>query len=147
MKTVTNSVRIPEELDGWLVEYAERRYTSKASIIRQAISELRGRRGPVAGLSFYDWLIMQRDRDEPIGDLAADALRDQKASELPNNRKAWERNCAPQQFTVKEAWLEYSHYRGGNNQPFPGRSACSCVMKPSGKFKTCEWCAERGDKC
>ena len=28
---------------------------------------------------FYDWLMTQRDRDDPVGDLANDAISDPKA--------------------------------------------------------------------
>lgn len=64
-------------------------------------------------MSFYDWLMMQVDRDDPIGDLANDAKRDHTTSDELNSYKKWRHHlwqynaCREASEALKEAWDEF----------------------------------------
>lgn len=61
-------------------------------------------------LTFYEWLIKQQKRDDVVGDLAQDAMRDKEAASLANYQ-AWRlhlhRAHRDVQAALNEAWLEY----------------------------------------
>ena len=65
-------------------------------------------------MTFYQWLMTQRDRDDPIGDLANDAERDDQAKQLMVDATAtldylWSRNaCHEAREAADQAWREWS---------------------------------------
>lgn len=62
-------------------------------------------------MTFMKWLKKQVDRDDPIGDLAKDAMRDKRHK--PKSRRGWERflsdvgACYAARDAAKQAWDEY----------------------------------------
>lgn len=75
-------------------------------------------------MKFYTWLMHQRWRSDPIGDLARDANRDPRfmaASTWSRAKKALPRTaCRGAHDAVFEAWQEYELYLGGPSQQHPG---------------------------
>ena len=62
---------------------------------------------------FYEWLITQTDRDDPIGDLASDMKRDQDVPTTEDDREIWalhlqKRNESYEALAALSAgWEEY----------------------------------------
>jgi hypothetical protein len=65
-------------------------------------------------LSFYDWLCEQKKRDDIIGDLAYDAIRDKERPET-SNIKDWRIHlsfgCDGAKEALEEAFKEYREYK------------------------------------
>jgi uncharacterized protein YozE (UPF0346 family) len=64
-------------------------------------------------ITFYEFLMGQLDRDDPIGDLANDAKRKNDAPKGKVNYEIWcghlirNRACSEALDALKEAWYEY----------------------------------------
>jgi uncharacterized protein YozE (UPF0346 family) len=58
--------------------------------------------------SFRQWLLAQRKRNDPVGDLARDFLGDDEAGRTTDTELfAYLRKRLPEKELVDEAWLEY----------------------------------------
>ncbi len=60
-------------------------------------------------VSFYEWVLLQKDRNDIVGDLANDIKNDSKAKDIPNKRGSWFlylKNTSAIE-ACKEAWNEY----------------------------------------
>lgn len=78
-------------------------------------------------MTFYDWLMTQTGRDDPVGDLALDVAGDTDAP-ISGDFGAWKRYLSPYgphvRSALAEAWLGY---RGAAAfcppTPSPGKNA------------------------
>jgi len=65
--------------------------------------------------NFFSWLMEQVERDDPVGDLANDTLRDKDLPNIENESlKQWlihlkRKNACPMAIVaLKDAWKEYN---------------------------------------
>lgn len=74
----------------------------------------------IRAATFYGWLMRQRQRDDPVGDLARDAKLDStfpRAAQTHNGvlRHLEEYGASyPAQEAFERAWKEWEGYRDGN---------------------------------
>lgn len=64
-------------------------------------------------MTFNQWLKTQVERDDPVGDVARDAMADKRRKPRNGNREAWRTflsaagACSAAHESLDEAWSEY----------------------------------------
>ena len=115
---------IPESSKQALGEFSSKIYRKEREA---AINKIRAN---AAGATFYQWLLPQMDRPDRVGDIARDAVVDEK---FPRESNQYEEiksylnsqgACSAAIESFKEGWLEYLQQYPGRVQPYAWCSEC-----------------------
>lgn len=119
---------IPEASRQALGEFASKIYRKQNDALIRKI------RVNAAGATFYQWLLPQIDRPDRVGDIARDAVNDNK---FPRESIHYEEiksylvsagACAAAIESMKESWLEYVQKYPERLQPFAWCSECGSKL-------------------